>query len=189
MDTDHQAPATAGTDPSIDTARLRLRPLWPTDAERVAEILSHPDVGWMIRQIPLPYPPDEARKWLDTHADERASGHAYRFGAILEGRLIGCADIDGIEDRAGELGYWFDPACWGHGYAFEAADAVVHFAFADLGLQRITATHAHDNPRSGRLLLKLGFRETGRRAAWSNSRRQPIEQVRYVLNNRAPTMV
>ena len=182
MDTDHQAPAVAGMEPSIDTARLRLRPLRPADADRVAEILSHPDVGWMIRQIPLPYPPDEAREWLDTHAAERASGGAYRFGAVLEGRLIGCADIDGIENRAGELGYWFDPVCWGRGYAFEAAAAVVRFAFADLGLRRITATHAHDNPRSGRLLRKLGFRETGRRAAWSNSRRQPIEQVRYALS-------
>ena len=186
MDTDHKALAAAGTDPNIDTARLRLRPLLPADAERVAEILSHPEVGWMIRQIPLPYPPEEARKWLDTHAGERASGHAYRFGVILEGRLIGCADIDGIANRAGELGYWFDPASWGRGYAFEAADAVVRFAFADLGLQKISATHAHDNPRSGRLLLKLGFRETGRLAAWSNSRRQPIEQVRYVLSGGRP---
>ena len=69
-----------------------------------------------------------------------------------------------------------------HAEQIEAAAAVVRFAFADLGLRRITATHAHDNPRSGRLLRKLGFRETGRRAAWSNSRRQPIEQVRYALS-------
>lgn len=184
MDTDTNAPAAVRAASSIATARLRLRPMWPADADRVAEILSHPDVGRMIRRIPLPYPPDEARGWLDTHAAERASGRAYRFGVGLGDRLIGCADIGDIEDRAGELGYWLDPACWGRGYAFEAADAVVRFAFAELGLRRITATHAHDNPRSGRLLLKLGFRETGRRAAWSNARRQPIEQVRYVLTDR-----
>ncbi|HKE19207.1 MAG TPA: GNAT family N-acetyltransferase [Kofleriaceae bacterium] len=163
------------------TARLVLRTLRPSDADRVSSILSQPDVGRMLGQIHLPYLVDEARRWLESHEEERARGTAYRFGAVLDDRVIGCADIGAIAEQTGELGFWFDPACWGQGYAREAATAVVRFAFAGLEIRRLTATRASDNERSARLLKTLGFRETGQRQAWSHSRRATVTQIAYDL--------
>ena len=54
------------------------------------------------------------------------------------------------------------PSAWGRGYATEAGRAVVAIARHALGLKRLNAGHFIDNPASGRVLTKLGFRATGR---------------------------
>ena len=165
----------------LATPRLTLRPLRAEDAEDVASILNHPDVGRMIRQISLPYLVGAARAWLEIHAGERQRGEAFRFACILGESLIGCVDVDEIEGGNGELGFWFHPAHWGRGYAAEAARAVLRFAFDRLGLEKLATTHAVDNDASGRLLRKLGFRRSGEIEAWSHSRRQEVTQILYEL--------
>jgi len=163
------------------TSRLTLRPLRSGDAEDVASILNHPDVGRMIRQIQLPYLADTARAWLEAHAGERRRCEAFRFAVVLRETVIGCVDVDEIEGGNGELGFWFRPAHWGHGYATEAASAVLRFTFDRLGLARLVTTHAVDNEPSGRLLRKLGFHQTGETREWSHSRRREVTQVVYEL--------
>ena len=46
----------------------------------------------------------------------------------------------------------------GHGYATEAAAAMVAYAFAELRLRRIIATTEHDNTRSMNVMRRLGMR-------------------------------
>jgi len=46
----------------------------------------------------------------------------------------------------------------GHGYATEAAAAMVSYAFAELRLRRIVATTEHDNTRSINVMRRLGMR-------------------------------
>ncbi|WP_304191248.1 GNAT family N-acetyltransferase [Phenylobacterium aquaticum] len=141
----------------IRTDRLRLRAFLPTDAARMVEIQSNWNVTRMLRLAP--WPPTEAAmiRWVDLHGEEWLAGKAYRFAVEHEGRVIGCADIDAVENGSADIGYWFDEAYWGGGYASEAAGAVVRFAFETLGLTRLTAGHVNDNPGSGKVLLKLGF--------------------------------
>ena len=79
------------------------------------------------------------------------------FAVDIESRMIGMVDIDEIGEREGTLGYWLDRATWGRGYAFEAAHAVTRFALDDVGLTRLKAGHADDNPTSGRILTMLGL--------------------------------
>ncbi len=57
-----------------------------------------------------------------------------------------------------ELGYVFDPAHSGQGYATEASAAVLDLAFGPLGLRRVTALCFADNTSSWRLLERLGMR-------------------------------
>jgi ribosomal-protein-alanine N-acetyltransferase len=94
----------------------------------------------------------------------------------LEGRIIGVVDLDG-----GSLGYWFDRSEWGRGYAFEAAHAVVRFAREHAGVLRLRAGHAYDNPASGRILCKLGFRWVDMVPRFSRPRGETIMHHRYVL--------
>jgi RimJ/RimL family protein N-acetyltransferase len=60
------------------------------------------------------------------------------------------------------LGYWLTPEAWGRGYMTEAARALLAAAHGSLRLTRFRAGHFVDNPASGRVLAKLGFRPTGR---------------------------
>jgi ribosomal-protein-alanine N-acetyltransferase len=63
------------------------------------------------------------------------------------------------EGAAGvELLYAFLPDAWGHGYATEAARAVVHLAFADLGLTELVASMLVTNRPSQRVVERCGFR-------------------------------
>ena len=152
------------------TKRLTLRPGWPEDAAAIAEAIGHEAVVGMLAQVPWPYTPDHARAFV-----ERPRGPADVALLILahEGgrpRLVGGIGIHPAGDGARELGYWLTPSAWGRGYATEAGQAVVAIARHALGLKRLVSGHFADNPASGRVLAKLGFRPAGRAMRYSAGR-------------------
>ncbi|HEV7814061.1 MAG TPA: GNAT family N-acetyltransferase [Janthinobacterium sp.] len=57
-----------------------------------------------------------------------------------------------------DIGYAMLPPFWGHGYAYEAAAAVVEHARRDLGLKRLLGITSPDNHSSNKLLAKLGLK-------------------------------
>jgi RimJ/RimL family protein N-acetyltransferase len=69
--------------------------------------------------------------------------------------LCGLIKRDSLDDV--DLGYGFLDEHAGHGYAHEAAQAVVHYAQHTLQLPRLAAITSPDNLRSQHLLVKLGF--------------------------------
>jgi RimJ/RimL family protein N-acetyltransferase len=167
---------------TLTTARLSLRRFTPADTARVVEIQSNWNVTRMLRLAGYPPTFDDIGAWLIEHQAEWAAGTGYRFAVLLDDRLIGACDVDGVADGAGDLGYWYDEPFWGRGFAFEAARAVLDFARDDVGLTRLTSGHAADNPASGRVLTKLGFRKAGEGVRRSRSRGEDIAQWRYVLD-------
>ncbi len=135
----------------------------------------------MLRLATFPPDRDQIEKWFADHAREWSSGEAYRFAVEHEGAMAGLVDIDEIAESTGTLGYWFDRAVWGRGYAFEAAYAMTCFAFEVIGLSKLHSEHAVDNPASGRVLQKLGFMPLDVVTRFSRPRGEPILQQRYVL--------
>lgn len=163
----------------LTTSRLYLSPTDPADARRFAEILSDPEVGHIIAAIDLPYPEEDARAWIETHAAERAAGRALRFAVRLggaEGRMIGCCDVGELDTGTGALGFWYESAAWGRGYAHEAAKAVLAHAEAVADPERFRAAHAHDNLRSAKLLARLGFVPDRCYEVHSRARHGPVMQ-------------
>lgn len=73
------------------------------------------------------------------------------------GRAIGFVQI-GFEpgDMEPELGFLFDAAFEGRGFAFEAARAVMTHAHETLGMTTLVSYVARDNARSIALALRLG---------------------------------
>ncbi|WP_159592262.1 GNAT family N-acetyltransferase [Chelativorans xinjiangense] len=135
----------------------------------------------MLRMTLFPPDRDANHRWFVGHQDEWRAGEAYRFAVELNEEMISVVDIDGIVDHEGTLGYWFDRVAWGRGYSFEAAQAVTRFAFRDIALLKVKAGHAHDNPASGQILTKLGFRSLDTVLRFSHPRGEMITQHRYVL--------
>jgi ribosomal-protein-alanine N-acetyltransferase len=64
--------------------------------------------------------------------------------------------------REGDIGYELSPVHWGHGYATEAARAIVRFGFTELHLHRVWSWCIADNVGSARVLEKIGMRREGR---------------------------
>jgi ribosomal-protein-alanine N-acetyltransferase len=82
----------------------------------------------------------------------------------LSGRLIGNCGIR-VKDpvrREANIGYELDPNVWGHGYATEAARAILRFGFETLGMHRVWAECVADNTGSWRVMERLGMRQEAR---------------------------
>ncbi|WP_440057017.1 GNAT family N-acetyltransferase (plasmid) [Pseudoalteromonas sp. T1lg65] len=60
-----------------------------------------------------------------------------------------------------ELGFVLDPQFQGQGYAFEASQAVIDYAFNVCGYHKLIATVTQGNTPSHNLLKKLGFELEG----------------------------
>ena len=61
-----------------------------------------------------------------------------------------------------EVGYFIVQACTGRGYATEAAQSMVRYAFTELGVERVDLQCRADNAASQRVAERCGFTLEGR---------------------------
>jgi RimJ/RimL family protein N-acetyltransferase len=131
------------------------------------------DTTWAYRRLP------EVHDWLgaatvtyDAYRERyfRDKWLADLLIVELDGRVIGDLMLkvqdawaqEEVADQAkcvqGELGWAFDPAFGGKGYATEAVRALIGLCFGPLGLRRLLAGCFFDNEPSWRLMERLGMR-------------------------------
>jgi RimJ/RimL family protein N-acetyltransferase len=150
----------------ITTERLLLRPLDPaTDVDAVHAYQSREDVCRYV-----PYHPRSRQEVAERLADpERTRSALENEGEVIDlavverdtGRLVGDVVLfwRSAEHRAGEIGYAFNPAFHGRGYATEASRALLDLAFGGLGLHRVIARVDARNAASAAVLRRLGMRQ------------------------------
>jgi RimJ/RimL family protein N-acetyltransferase len=92
----------------------------------------------------------------------RAPGRGWPW-IVHPGAFIGWCSLNrwNPDYRSASLGYCFGDAAWGHGYATEAARALLRWAFDTLDLNRVQAETDTRNVASARVLEKLGFVREG----------------------------
>ena len=149
---------------SIKTARLRLRPLTPSDAGDIATLAGDWDVARMTGRIRHPYSLVDADQWISKLSDDE-----FVRGVELDGKLIGAVGYVPNEDGSAEIGYWIGKPYWGHGFATEATRALMDHCFKRERRPRLTCGHFADNPASARVIAKLRFRPSA--AARAGARR------------------
>ena len=150
--------------PLLQTARLRLRPFEDSDADDLFALQSNTHV---LRYWDAPpwSEPARAEKFI-ARCGEMAQEDVGVRPAVeraSDGAFIGwCTFSNWNPDfRSASLGYCFSDAVWGHGYATEAARALLGWAFDTLDLNRVQAETDTRNAASARVLEKLGFRREG----------------------------
>jgi RimJ/RimL family protein N-acetyltransferase len=76
---------------------------------------------------------------------------------------VGVVELDPVDRETGvaELGIWIHPAHHRQGYASEAIELVVGYAFDELRVHKVTANAYARNEASRRMLASLGFVEEG----------------------------
>ena len=144
----------------LRSERLFLRPGWPEDWEELCGQIADEQVVRNLASAPWPYAGEDARSFLALPQSHRHPRFLITVPDAPGARIVGGIGLDKIEGGV-ELGYWVARDHWGQGYASEAARSVVALA-ETLGHRRVTAQHFIDNPASGRVLEKTGFRRTGR---------------------------
>ena len=73
---------------------------------------------------------------------------------------------DQLPDGEVEIGYFLKRTAWGNGYATEAAQRTLQFAFEGSPLEEVVAVIDPNNSDSKRVLEKIGFLSTGIRRAY-----------------------
>ncbi|PWH17663.1 MAG: GNAT family N-acetyltransferase [Anaerolineae bacterium] len=150
--------------PILTTPRLQLRSFKLSDAPQVADLAGDFDIARMTSNIPHPYTEEMAIQWIRGHASQAISNTAIHYAILLQEShlFIGATGLTlDVQNRSAELGYWIGKPYWNQGYATEAAQAVLTFAFTRLGLNRIEARHFTKNPASGRVMQKIGMTYEG----------------------------
>ncbi|MFC9961549.1 GNAT family N-acetyltransferase [Streptomyces nigra] len=150
--------------PTLHTARLRLRPFTDADAAPLYALHSSAHV---MRYWDSPPWTDRARAErfiavCRTMAEE-GTGARVAIDRASDGAFVGWCGLSGWNPDycSASLGYVLGDAMWGHGYATEAAHALLRWAFETLDLNRVQAEADTRNAASARVLEKMGFVREG----------------------------
>jgi RimJ/RimL family protein N-acetyltransferase len=146
----------------VRTERLTLRPATANDAETTWQWRRLPEVNHWITAAP---DHDEYVRLHDEPARLARTLIVERDGRPIGDLMIRVEDAWSqaeVADRArgvqAELGWTFDPAAQGQGYATEAVRAAIAVCFGQLGLRRVVANCFAGNEASWRLMERLGMR-------------------------------
>lgn len=161
----------------IRTDRLRLRRFEPSDVDNLVDLYADPQVmryldneTWDRDRIETETLPGFLAEY------QRYTRYGYFAAETTDGSFVGRialhpvimdADPNGLwrhaptdESETVSIGYRLRSQYWGHGYATEAAAAVVRLAFDQYRVSRAAATTMAVNLASRRVLERIGFRHT-----------------------------
>ena len=171
------------------TTRLLLRPGFPEDAAALAAAMSDKAIARNLAVVPWPYTLRDAEAFLASPRDPVLPSLLILERTDAEPRLVGSCGLGRRPSGAVEMGYWIARAHWGRGLATEACAALVEMARA-MGLASLEGSHFTDNPASGHVLEKLGFKPLGLvapRMSCARGEAVPARLMRLALETRAET--
>ncbi len=143
----------------VETSRLTLRDLQPSDFEALLSITSDPAVS--SRNDYLPADRELLLRWLSEtllqEAQQPRSSHHCAVVLRASEQIVGWIGFNLSEARTVEFGYAVASPHWNLGYMTEAVRGMLSYCFDTLRVQRVTAFHLSENPASGRVLQKAGM--------------------------------
>lgn len=100
-----------------------------------------------------------------------------------ENRLIGNISVVSHREEtlSAILGYCIGSKWWGKEIMPEAGKAVLKYLFEEVGFNRIAANHDKNNPKSGRVMQKIGMTYEGTLRSAGFCNQGIIDDVRYSI--------
>lgn len=169
--------------PLFETPRLFLKPVTIQDAPDLFEYASDVETTLHVSF-------DPHKNIQDTYAFlERAFSwykekNFFNYGIYDKetNKLIGMGGYS-YDPHCVNLGYILNKKYWGRGIMVEACSAIIDFGFKNLLIHRIGAYHSHANPKSGRVMEKLGMTKEGVMKDGIFSKGSYYDHVQYGLIN------
>ncbi len=148
----------------IKTKRLLLRRFTLADE---ADLYNHYGSDLEVQRY-INYTPcatiEGTKQFLQMHVEQyETNPDFYGWAIVYEDLLIGSIalfDVKSENDQA-EIGYSIGSKWWGMGIVSEAAEAVLRYAFDEIGVHRVIASHHIDNIASGKVMKKIGMKYEG----------------------------
>ena len=148
----------------METERILLRSWLDSDAETLFKYASDPEVGPRAG-----WPPHKSvEESLEIIRTLFNSDHMWAIEWKETGEPIGCIGyfIYGesnikIGENDAEAGYWIARPYWNRGICSEALRLLIGHCFLEMGFDTLWSDYFPENPASGRVMEKCGFRDTG----------------------------
>lgn len=169
-------------EPTIETARLTLRPLRDSDLDEIVAEIGDLAVSRMLARVPHPYTRAHAEAFFAAATRNAEAGSGLFLVVERNGRVAGGIGLEAMPYTC-EFGYWLSRPNWGMGLATEAAAAILAYAFAVLDLRRIRSGYFAENTGSRRVQQKLGFRQIGVSTILSLARGVAVPHIDTVLTS------
>ena len=147
----------------LESERLIFREINEDDFDNLAVMLRDREVMAAWEHI---FSDVQIREWIDNQITRYGNYGVGYFAAIEKGtgEFIGQMGLmwsDFDERRVLELGYMLKRQNWGMGYASEGAAALVQYAFAEMGVNRVCASIRPENLRSVHVAQRIGMKAEG----------------------------
>ena len=149
----------------LETSRLILRPFLMEDAQPMYDNWAkQPEVTRFLTWPTYTRVEDAygiLKLWTDSYS--RPDFHQWAIELKSLAQPIGSISVVRYDDAvaSAELGYCIGRDFWGQGIMPEALEAVLAFLFEEVGMNRIAARHALENPNSGKVMTKCGMSNEG----------------------------
>jgi RimJ/RimL family protein N-acetyltransferase len=145
-------------DHALSTERLVLRPVTADDHAALLAHWTQPDVRRFLFDGAALSAAEVTETIWESVRDFAASGFGIWLIELRSGPgLVGTAGFRPLEDSGLEIFYSLAPGAWGHGYATEAARAVVKYGLGPLGLPEVLAEVDEGNAASVAVVKRLGM--------------------------------
>lgn len=142
---------------TLVTERLVLTAPTLAHAPAIALLCNNKNIHKWMARLPFPYAEADARFFVEQIVP---SAEEACYGLLRGDDFLGVVGLHFADGQPPELGYWLGEPYWGHGYATEAARALIQAARA-AGATALRSRALLDNAGSRHVLAKLGFLETG----------------------------
>ena len=119
--------------------------------------------------------------WISKYANKDFYNWAIELKE--ENRLIGNISVVSLREEtlSAILGYCMGSKWWGKEIMPEAGKAVLKYLFEEVGFNRIAANHDKNNPKSGRVMQKIGMTYEGTLRSAGFCNQGIIDDVRYSI--------
>lgn len=150
---------------NLETERIILRKIGVKDAQLMYDNWASDNdvskyVTWCTHKDV-----NETSELLKNWESEYTKLNCYRWCIVSKendepiGTIDVCKSNDNLE--MAEIGYCMSKRYWNKGIMTECANRIIQFLFEEVGYKRIQATHALENPASGRVMQKIGMKYEG----------------------------
>ena len=168
-----------------ETERLILRPFTTNDAEAMFTNWASDDEVTKYLTWPTHKSVDMTTAYLNFVMQKYSQPNHYEWAIELKDshQLIGAISVVNVVDEleSMELGWVLGRKFWGNGYMPEAARRVVDFLFEEVGAKRIAAGHDTNNPKSGRVMQKIGMKFEGIIRQCNKNNQGIVDCARYSI--------
>ncbi len=158
-----------------DASRVALFPLDIGHTDLVLAWRSDPIVSW---QLFSQRPPTRSEHLAFLRS---LAGNPNRREFVIglhDGLAIGTVGLSGITAEQAEYGILIgDRNFRGKGYAFEASQAILRYAFEDLSLSRVVLNCFADNLPAMKLYIRLGFETTAEGFRMKDGQNRPTAEM------------